>query len=971
MKPDIFPRNLILSAIVSTFFAPILLTPLTIHAQVLEEIVVSAQRRDQSIQEVPISLEAYTGDVLNKQGFRTMEDLSSFSPSVEIDVRTQDQDIAVRGMGTTGNNLGLEGAVPIFVDGVHFSRTSMIMGAFLDLERIEVLRGPQPVAFGQNATAGAFSLTTKKPTAEWEGDLTAEYGNWERASIEGGVGGPLSDTWGIRLAGQFDKTGGYITDVISGDKFPNGKEVASRMTLQWTPTDNLMATFKAEYAQRRSEAEGIAVCRTPTGITPQTERAYTIPGQTDYPVKAIHYPKDCATNGYQRLGNKAGNVPLGAPVDGVDQEDSAGGIVDLSRVSASIMNNNNAHDHMDAYNYRLGVDYEFDNGITLFSNTGYIDYKRKSNHDNSSSPVVTNVQYRGEIFNLFSQELRFASPRGGQIEWEAGVSFQREDLDLGNPGDPDYQTITIRANTRRPARSQDAWQDTKWMSGFASVTFNFLDDKASLDVGARYSDISKTSHIQGFAHTWIYDIDPDSVAVPNGIDMVGDGVIWGTDHNNNCVDRGDGVARCTDRYREVGGIGVDLLQGGAYVGPGSGLQSIIDCGDATDPRTQGSRNQCGSFGAGYWTHAYNPGRLGRSSEAHNAILDGRGIRTTPEAWDTASPVALGPAVWGIRAQTGNNLLYDRPYDDNSLDPQVTLRYRPTDNMSLYAKWSRAFKGGGADISTASLPSNLDAFPLLAENAENFEIGAKGTFLDGAANYNITAFQITISDLQLATTVPEQLQTQNSISTNAGKQRTRGIEFDSRWAATDRLTLGIAGAFMDGEMISFIGAGCTDAEFANADTGPCISDAEEGNATLNPLGFASGTIDRSGARAPRTPKYKIITDVDWWYPITDNLKYTFSGRASFIDGYIYNTEDFDEITKYDDRKVINLNIGLADMDDKWNLTFWGRNMLSEGFSYFPEFYTAVGTDGGPEGREDKEVTSRQWFSYGLQFQYKFR
>ena len=522
-KPNMAFKGLL--SIFGALVAPALLFPVALHAQALEEVVVTAQRRTQSIQEVPISLEAYTGDVLNKEGFRTMEDLSNFSPSVEIDVRTQDQDIAVRGMGTTGNNLGLEGAVPIFVDGVHFSRTSMIMGAFLDLERVEVLRGPQPVAFGQNATAGAFSLTTKKPTAEWEGDLTAEYGNWERASIEGGVGGPISDTWGIRLAGQFDKTGGYITDVITGDKFPNGKEVAGRMTLQWMPTDNFAATFKAEYARRRSEAEGIAVCRT-AGLTEQTERAYTIPGQTDYPVRAIQYPTDC-DEGYKRIGNKAGNVPLGSPVNGVNQEDSSGGIVDMSRVSSTIMENNSAHDHMDSINYRLGLDYEFDNGITLFSNTGYIDYERKTNHDNSSSPVITNVQYRGEVFDLFSQEIRFASPRGGMIEWEAGGSFQREDLDIGNPGNAEFQTITIRANTRRPARSQDAWQDTKWMSAFASVTFNFLDDKMSLDVGARYSDISKTSHIQGFAHTWIYDVDPDSVAVPNGIDMVGDGIIWG------------------------------------------------------------------------------------------------------------------------------------------------------------------------------------------------------------------------------------------------------------------------------------------------------------------------------------------------------------------------------------------------------------------------------------------------------------
>jgi hypothetical protein len=133
------------------------------------------------------------------------------------------------------------------------------------------------------------------------------------------------------------------------------------------------------------------------------------------------------------------------------------------------------------------------------------------------------------------------------------------------------------------------------------------------------------------------------------------------------------------------------------------------------------------------------------------------------------------------------------------------------------------------------------------------------------------------------------------------------------------------------------------------------------------GDFEGTIDRSGARAPRTPDYKIIADVDYWYPITDRLKSTFSARASFIDSYIYNTEDFDDVTKYDDRKVINLNVGIADMDDKWNVNFWARNLLSEGFTYFPEF----STPNDAQGLEDKEVSSRHWMSYGVQLQYKFR
>src|SRR5690606_21243782 len=103
---------------------------------------------------------------------------------------------------------------------------------------------------------------------------------------------------------------------------------------------------------------------------------------------------------------------------------------------------------MDAYNYRLGMNYLFGNGISVDSTTAYVDYQRSSVFDNSSSPIPTNSQHRGEISDMISQEFRFLSPRGGTIEWEAGVFYQQEDLDLGNLGDQKYQTVTIRANMR-------------------------------------------------------------------------------------------------------------------------------------------------------------------------------------------------------------------------------------------------------------------------------------------------------------------------------------------------------------------------------------------------------------------------------------------------------------------------------------------------------------------------------------------
>lgn len=894
------------------------LTPAAIQAQVLEEITVTAQRRVQSIQEVPISLEAFSGATLTKEGFRAIEDLSNFSPSVEIDVRTQDQDVSIRGMGTTGNNLGLEQAVPIFVDGVHFGRTSMVMGAFLDLERVEVLRGPQPIAFGQNATAGAFSLVTNKPTPEWEGDLTAEYGNWGRMSVEGGVGGPITDTIGIRVAGQYDTLDGYLRDIVTADMFPGGKETAGRATLQWSPTENFVATLKGEYAGRRKEGDGNALCRT-AGQPLLTERAVTIPGMTSFDsvYTLLPYPV-CGENRFDRIGIREAGDTSFAPIRGIFQEDNRTGIVDLRTVPAKVMDANDSHDDMDSFNYRLGLNYTLGNGTNIDASTGYIDYKRATNYDNSSSPIMTNMQHRGEIFNMISQELRVLSERGGRFEWEAGAFYQQEDLDLGNPFDRKYGTVTMRGNLRQPLRFANNWQDTEWMSAFGAFSFNFMDDKASIDVGARYNKIDKQSYVQGYGATYIYNINPDGP----GDTVPGDGAIQSTNTT---------AAPPTVTVRTV-------------------TPSIINC--ATP------HPFCGTYGAGFWTHIW-------------------GLQDIPDAWNTQSPVDFGPITVSTRGVRGINPNGDRPngngitapvlgdpyfrdYNDNSLDPQVTLRYRPTDDMSLYAKWARAFKGGGGDMASGTMPVDYREFFIQPETAENFELGAKGKLLDGGANYNVSLFHITIDDLQIATSIPASLGG-GSTTANAGKQRTKGIEFDTSWAATDRLTLGLAGAIMDGVMISFIGAGCTDYEDDNADTGPCVSAAEAAasNGTL-----VAGTIDRSGADAPRTPDWKFVLDLDYWMPVFDSYKLNFSTKNSYSDAFIQNVEDFSPIVAYDTRLVSNVNLGFGDMDDNWELTFWVRNLTNSGLQYFPEF------DAAPDGREDPYLSPRNFRSYGVQFQYNY-
>jgi len=893
---------------ISVAMAVIFLSP-AVQAQdrVLEEIIVTAQRREQSIQEVPISLEAYSGTVLHQQGFRSLVDLSNFSPSTEIDVRTQDQSVSIRGLGTSSTNPGMEMAVPIFSDGVHYGRTPMITGAFLDLERVEVLRGPQPVAFGMNATAGGFSMTSRTPGTEWQANLNAEYGNFGRTSVEGGIGGPITETFGLRVAGKWDQMEGFVRDIVSNEMFPNSEETGARIILQWAPTESFEATLKAEYMNRDKEGDGNVMCRTRHPVV-LNERAVVIPGLTSFDdvFTLSPIPDDCE-DGFRRIGLREGNENTFKPVPDIRQEDTRTGFIDMSTLkfmTEDLTALTSAADNHKAYSYRLGMNYELANGIIINANTGYVDYVRTSFFDNSSSPILSNYLTKGEVFDMWSQEVRILSPRGGMFEWEGGVFYQIEDLDGSDPNNPELVAVTIRGNIRQPIRYTYNWQDSEWMSAFGALTFNFLDNKASIDVGGRYTEVNKAAHTEGFSKTFIFDINP--------------------------IDPGTGRANSTNLDGTIRNV----------------ASSMINCATG--------HPYCGSYGAGFWTHQWR-------------------TNDVPDAWHTQAPVGVSPLFNGT--QDNSRVWEADDYKESNFDPQVSLRYRPSDDLSLYARWARATKSGGFDISAGTLPSSDESFRLLPETAETFEVGAKGNLMDSSALYNITLFTIDISDLQIETNVPTAIGGGRDL-TNAGKQRTRGIEFDIVWAATDRLTLDLSGALMDGKMVSYQGAGCTDFEFETADSGPCLSAAE--SVDLYGTDDFEGTIDRTGFKGPRTPDWKFVGGLEYWYPMFDRHKLTFSTKTTYSDGWIANAQDFDESIKFPTRLIVNLNLGFGDQNDTWELNFWVRNLLSEGLRYYPEFdperpASATNPFSGSSGQMgiiDQDPSPRDYKTYGVQFTYNY-
>jgi len=855
----------------------------------LEEIIVTAQRREQSLQEVPISIEAITGAELVLQGFREMDDLANFVPSVEIDFTTQEQDISIRGYGTVGANLSSDQAAPTFVDGIHYSRGSMIQSAFVDLERIEVLRGPQPVFFGQNATVGAFNLVTRKPGDAWEGNVTAEVGNYDRVTVDGAIGGPISDTFGIRVAGRYDDLGGYLTNITTGDKFPERTDTVGRVTLQWTPNDRFTARVKAEVADWDRGADGAAYCLSVPPEEPTGDQLDAIiPGVTSFEdggINVIDLTNDCFTE----LGLSEGDK-IFAPIDDVTEQSARAGILDIreARLLApqQAARRSDAFDEGTSTNYYLDLNYRLDSGVELTSLTGFIDYDRAYQQDNRNSPFLTSQNYRSEDLDSWSQEFRITSPTGGTVEWMVGLYFQKEDLDI--------QSDSFRANIRRSRRFNNAWQDAEYKSVFAAMTYNFAGGKSSIDLGGRYLEVDKTAFLQGFGATWIFDIDPTPGTVAGGCD--------------------EDVEECFDDDSQV----IDL-------------------------------------GGGLWTHEF-------------------GSRRIPDVWDLAAPVGMTDLDPSVRSGVRPGLLpHFGSRTDDDFNPQIVYRYRPNDRWSMYAKWAEAFKAGGYETGVSSLIDFDTAFTFKPEFSENFEIGAKGTFWEGRAQANVSIFLMEVVDLQIETTVlPEPGEIDAPTPTvNAGLQRVKGIEFDVTAAINDRLTLGLSGALLDGEMVDFQGAGCTPSEFLNADEGPCISEAESAAITgIDPdvdedAAFAlAGFIDRSGSDAPRTPDWKFVLMADYSWPVRNDYKATFNTKLALSDGYIDNVEEFDRIVDWGQHENLNVSIGLGDFDGKWHVSVWGRNLTDSRPQYNPEF------DVEPVGVVFKTLGLNDFRTYGVQFRYNY-
>ena len=248
MQGTIEQRKQLPRLLLATFIGGLLSTS-SLEAAELEEVVVTAQKQARSLQDVPVSVSAISGEKLATAGIQRAEELSAMIPNFSVQQDPIGDKINIRGI-QSGNNAGLEQSVSTFVDGVYRGRGVQGRFAFLDVGRIEVLRGPQGTLFGKNTIGGAVNIISAKPTDTFAGTISGAYtfDNLEQYELNGFVSGPLADNVRGRFAFQHrNDQKGYINNTYYNESTPQLKEYAFRASLEWDVFENTQVTAQLEY----------------------------------------------------------------------------------------------------------------------------------------------------------------------------------------------------------------------------------------------------------------------------------------------------------------------------------------------------------------------------------------------------------------------------------------------------------------------------------------------------------------------------------------------------------------------------------------------------------------------------------------------------------------------------------------------------------------------------------------------------
>jgi iron complex outermembrane recepter protein len=865
----------------------------TEEAIALEEIVVTARKREENLQDVPLAVNAISAETLQRQGVRDVQGIIERDPSLSFDlgIAPYDTRIVIRGLSPTRGRPN----VATLIDGVDVSSEAigvaggslLINPRLVDIARVEIVKGPQSALYGRSAFAGAISYITADPDDEVGGSTSVDFNQQDQKEIKASLSLPLTDTLGIRLNGYFFEERGFYRNSTTGKYVGGGDGLGGSLTVKWQPNDTYSVKFRTEYSDDSFDPPAQAsVPFNGTSAVPQSAsscRTYSVANPGPTPSTAA-VPQLVATGPV--LDASCANLDANANFVTAAGVPIAGPVRNPVQILESATGNLGVYDDMqvpsfrgllpDANNLRVTYNPDYtrstDNGLTApdfegtnrqvlrlsavqgldfsfgsFSSlTGYTRalVSADQDFDKLDRREIQQTLKTNSTTEQFSQELRFTSDFDGPLQVIGGLQYWTERAD------------------------QFDRNNTVFGSGSSCVVVAIIPFPTPMGVCAPGTN--------GFTST---DVSPymDDVArarVPSYVRRL-------VDHQS--------------AYLELEWEVMDKLTfiaEGRYVEEDNRIAATITAGN----QGPGTGLLCGATG------------------------DCRVAASIPYPVQPGFPATFaGPTQLGVGS-------YQR--SESYITPKGTIQWRPLENLNVYGSYSEGRKPGGfATLTTGAfgLPARPDV-EFESEKIKVYELGSKWTSENRRVQVNGAYFFQDFTDKQVSTQVIVGATLGNRV-TNAGGAQLQGIELAAQWRATENLSVGLGVThFLEYEYTDFTTLTSGAAEIARVNNCVPVTTVVVAAVMGVPTNQAQTTcqVTRNGNKLEDTPETALAMNLTYRVPVGasgNNLLVDFD--ANWSDERF--TED-DNTILLDSYYLANLRIGLE--NPKWSALLYVDNLFDD-------------------------------------------
>ncbi len=833
-------------------------------------IIVTATKRETTLQQTPVAVSVTTAETLQREQIRDLKDLQTLVPSLRVSQlqSSANTNFIIRGFGNGANNAGIEPSVGVFVDGVYRSRTAAQISDLPNVSRIEVLRGPQSTLFGKNASAGVISLVTDAPSFTPEGSIEASYGNLDAMVLRGFVSGPITDSFAVSVAGGINQRDGYLTDPASGTETNARDRWFVRGQALYDNGDNVSVRIIADYDRIDENC--------------------------------------CGVVNVQRSAASAAILGLGGQLN-----DPNNPFEDL------VYNNFASTNDIENYGLSAQLDFELGSGMTLTSISAWRSTNGAYDQDVDFTSLDLLQRYQTQALETYTQELRLSGSFGA-VDFLAGLFYFDE-------------TIIEQQDIFKGNRFRN-FADLSAGGNGSGSTIQFIEGTIGTLYGNPGQYIGQFGSA-GLAETGQFFLSNDALSLFGQVDFeITDGLVLTVGGNYTMDDK-----RMVTDYRSLDVFSnINLVDAGnraifaqglaANIGTQLGLgraatqAEITAFATGTSPAGAAGAAAFPTIRAGVQAFA----NANQNNSAVNPFLVGRPLQLFPQFINVPNGVEDGAT------------------SDNDLAYTVRLAYDVNPDLNVYASYATGFKASSFNLGrdsrplAADLPALRTANPTFnnqisgsrfagPENSKVIELGVKGDW--DMVSMNLTGFRQDIDGFQSNIFTGT-----GFLLSNAGKQRTWGVELESQANPIDPLTLNFAVTWLDPSYVSF------------------------------PL---SSVGDLSGTTPSGIPEWTVVLGAQWEQEIGNGdllvLRSTFhhesnvqviEGLPGFLSGgqaaAIAAAAPFQR--QVDD---LSASISYEFSDLELDVSVWGRNLLND--RYLLSLFDSPGQPGSISGYPNQPRT----------------